>query len=216
MVESVSAPRTGGNRRERFRTMMRADILTAALGIVRESGIKGLTMRALAQAVGVTAPTLYEYFPGKEQVLDALFMEGTERLRALFHDAIESIPPGAAQLRAVGHAYRRFAHEDTEQFMLIFGRKDLNYIPGEEVRGSAQELFEILVQVVARGMEAGELIRRDPIESSIACWAAIHGLVQLEINGFLDKCISGDPNEALESVLSILLVGVHEPGSPIA
>src|SRR5262245_29540883 len=62
-------------RRERVRALMRQDILDAARRLVQEEGIRGLTMRALGRAVGVTAPTLYDYFPSKEAVLDALFIQ---------------------------------------------------------------------------------------------------------------------------------------------
>jgi AcrR family transcriptional regulator len=193
--------------------MMREDILAAALGIVRESGIRGLTMRALGQAVGVTAPTLYDYFASKEQVLDALFLEGTNRLQARFQEAFDTLPPGFDRLQAIGTAYRRFAYEDNEQFMLIFGRKDVNYVPGEAVRGSADKLFQMLVDAVTSAMEAGEIVEADPIAISVAAWAGIHGMVMLEINGFLDKCAPGDP-EDLYAATSALLFGGFRKTNP--
>src|SRR5687768_2474900 len=109
-----------GTRRERLRAMMRQDILDAARRIVQEQGIEKLSMRSLASAVGVHAPTLYDYFENKDAVLNALFFTGVDRLHALFEQAILANPPGRLRLRAIGAAYRAFALSDPDLFQLIF------------------------------------------------------------------------------------------------
>src|SRR5215211_8505822 len=118
--------------------MMRDEILAAARQIVKESGVKALTMRALGRAVGVTAPTLYDYFPAKEAVLDALHVEGANRLRTELLTAVANTMPGRERLRAFGEAYRRFAVENPDLYLLIFGRADASYQPGEAEMMCAQ------------------------------------------------------------------------------
>lgn len=53
-------------------------ILGAAMGIVTEEGVAGLSMSALAQRAGVSRQTLYNYFPDIEAVLAALVELGDE------------------------------------------------------------------------------------------------------------------------------------------
>src|SRR5829696_6457758 len=98
--------RLTGTPRERFRDHMRQEILDAARRILREQGIKELSMRGLAQAVGSSPATIYDYFESKDGVLDALFLVGTERLRRAMEDGLAANDPGLAQLAQMGNAYR--------------------------------------------------------------------------------------------------------------
>ncbi|CAO3434449.1 TetR/AcrR family transcriptional regulator C-terminal domain-containing protein [Azospirillum doebereinerae] len=52
--------------------VQRQDVLDAALALLDEVGMEGLTMRRLAQALGIQAPSLYWHFPGKQALLDAM------------------------------------------------------------------------------------------------------------------------------------------------
>ena len=52
--------------------VQRQDILDAALALLDEVGLDGLTMRRLAQALAIQAPSLYWHFPNKQALLDAM------------------------------------------------------------------------------------------------------------------------------------------------
>lgn len=47
-------------------------VVLAAIGLADEEGLGALTMRALAQRLGVTPMTLYTYVPGKAELLDLM------------------------------------------------------------------------------------------------------------------------------------------------
>src|SRR4051794_8396145 len=97
------------SRRERLRAMMRGDILNAAREIVRADGFKELSMRTLARSVGVTAPTLYDYFPSKEAVLDALYVEGVNGMIAEYDAILSEETSGLDAIVRMARAYRTFA-----------------------------------------------------------------------------------------------------------
>src|SRR5262245_10921008 len=126
-IQAPPRPAESGKRRDRLRAQSRQEILDAARRILREQGIKEVSMRGLAQSVGSSPATIYDYFESKEGVLDALFQQGAERLLVAFKDAVSSIEPGLAQLRQIAIAYRAFAHDEPDLFQLIFGRVDRNY-----------------------------------------------------------------------------------------
>ena len=76
-------------------TIRREQIAEAALALVAEQGVAGLTARNVARAVGVTAPALYRHFPGGKadilaSVLDLLDAVKSEGLRRAIND------PGSA------------------------------------------------------------------------------------------------------------------------
>ena len=55
---------------------MRAAILDEARRLLTEEGASALSMRAIARALGYSPAALYEYFPGKEDIFNALYFEG--------------------------------------------------------------------------------------------------------------------------------------------
>jgi hypothetical protein len=126
-------------------------------------------------------------------VLDALFLVGTERLRRAMEEGLAANEPGLAQLAHMGNAYRAFAHDEPDLFRLMFGRVDWAYRPSESVKVQAHALFEMLVAAVERATAAGQVRHIEAATVAMSIWAAVHGFVTLEINGFVDDCT---PTEA--------------------
>lgn len=78
----------------------RERILDAAREIIAEQGFEALTVRELAQAAGVTVPTIYNLVGSKDQVLIAAVAEQTERfVRSIERAAGDVVPIVEANLR---------------------------------------------------------------------------------------------------------------------
>ena len=208
VVTLEKTPSPGRTRRQRVRAMMREEILAAARAILQESGVKGLAMRPLGQAVGVSAPTLYDYFPSKDAVLNALYAEGADRLCDAFDAAIQGSRPGIERLTAIGWAYRRFALDNPDLYFLIFGRVDASYRPGEEERARGQAVHKKLEEVVGEAIEIGALRAEDPDHICNAMWALAHGQITLEISGFVDACSPWPAELMYEKSWELLYTGL--------
>jgi len=174
-------------RRERVRALMREEILEAARKIVQDRGFEGLAMRPLARAVGVTAPTLYDYFPSKEAVVGALFLQGIALLHESFDGAEAVSAPGVARLQAIFNAYREFGVTHPDLYQLMFGRIDPSFKPDEAAIERAGTIPLRACQAVSDAMELGEIRHGDVDQVMNAIWVIAHGHVMLEINGFCDK-----------------------------
>ena len=176
-------------RRERGRQEMREQILGAARRIVQEKGIEALTMRAVAGAIGYSPAALYEYFPAKEDLYECLYFEGAGGLNGRMQAALASLPPGATareRLTALGHAYRAFAHEQTDLFRLIFvGPVPDSNPDGPVAAHDPKDGFNLLVDVCRQGVESGDLAPVPPLVLALAAWGCVHGFVMLEIAGHL-------------------------------
>jgi AcrR family transcriptional regulator len=195
-------------RRERVRAVMRGEILDAARQLVQQEGIKGLTMRALGRAVGVTAPTLYDYFPSKEAVIDALFVQGTQLLTAAFERVHATTPSGRPRLLALADAYRRFALDHPDLYFLIFGRADAAYRPGPYEIECAQNIGAKADLMVQEAMAAGELAPGDPDLVANAIWAMCHGHITLELSGFCEQYGKDAGASLYQSNLELLFAGL--------
>src|SRR5688500_14184005 len=101
---------------------MRALILREARRLLTEQGPEAVSMRAIARAIGYTPGALYEYFPAKEDIFETLYFEGSDGLAGRMLAMKAAIPAGTPTretLKALGRAYRAFAHEQTELFRLV-------------------------------------------------------------------------------------------------
>ena len=141
------------------------EVVLAARQILEEEGREALTMRRLAEAVGIRAPSLYKHFPDKAAVEIALIEEAFVAMA----DAIETaLAERGESLTVLAEAYRAFALAHPHLYRLnttgALPRDRLR--PGVEARTAAP-----LMRVVG-----------DP-DLARAVWAFAHGMVILELEG---------------------------------
>lgn len=75
---------TALSRREQNRMERTRRILDGALRVFAESGYSGTTMDAIAAAVGLSKPTLYQYFDSKETLFQAMMLGQRDRMMTVF------------------------------------------------------------------------------------------------------------------------------------
>ncbi|MGW5849688.1 TetR/AcrR family transcriptional regulator [Streptomyces sp. NPDC055254] len=78
--ESGREPKPQGGRRGPRQGLSVDAVVLAATGLADAEGLAALTMRALAQRLGVTPMTLYTYVPGKAELLDLMLDEVYRRM----------------------------------------------------------------------------------------------------------------------------------------
>lgn len=180
-------PSLSERRRQASRELMRTEILAAAQHIIRTQGLDALSLRALAKAVGVTAPALYEYFDSKDAILRALFLQGSELMLTLMDQTITESPAGLHQLLAILNGYRAFARDEPDYFRLLFGTVDPNLSLSDDEYAGMHSIFERFVEVIVGCVEEGELRPTEPVTLSCSLWAMIHGVALLETESFMAR-----------------------------
>ena len=141
------------------------EIVLAARDLLDEHGAESLTMRRLADQLGIRAPSLYKHVPDKAALEAAVIASGLEDLAGELAAAVES---AAEPLSALAAAYRGFALAHPHLYLLITNRPlPRNRLPaGVEDRAAAPLLRATGDRALAR-----------------AFWAFGHGLVTLELAG---------------------------------
>ncbi len=113
----------GQSRRERVRAAAYDEIRTVARRLLAAEGPPGVTLRAIAREMGMTAPALYRYHPSRESLLTDLCATFLDELSDELEAARDHVPatrPGE-RLVAVSRTFRRWAHVNPAEFALIFG-----------------------------------------------------------------------------------------------
>jgi TetR/AcrR family tetracycline transcriptional repressor len=103
-----------GVRSQRRRTLDRAQVVEAALALLDEAGLDGLTMRSLAERLGVRATALYRHVRDKDELLVLL---GDALAGAI--EPVGLDPPWQARLRELAWRVRRglLAHRDAARLL---------------------------------------------------------------------------------------------------
>jgi AcrR family transcriptional regulator len=164
------------DRRSERREATRKEILAEAWTLAREQGLAGLSLRDLAQRVGMRAPSLYSYFDSKMAIYDAMFAEGN----AEFLARIEGLRQldGPDQLRRGAEEFVRFCVEDPTRYQLLFQRTIPDFEPSAESYALARQALEA----------ASEQLTRLGIDEPAALdlWTAL-------MTGLVDQQLSNDP-----------------------
>ena len=167
--------------RQRRHTKTRQDILDAARNVINQNGVEELTMRKLAEVIDYSPAGLYEYFDGKEGIIQALCLEGHQKLSEVIRRVDESLPP-AEYLLEIGVAYIDFALKNPDHYLLMFTNVPTKaQLEDMFTEGSS---FPLLVQAIQRGIEAGVFKTRlgfELYEMVYAAWSLVHGLAMLRI-----------------------------------
>ena len=95
-------------------------LVTAALARVEESGVEGVSMRELAQSLGVSHAAPYRHFADRDELMAAVAARGFEDLVAVYEAALEAPGDGRARLRAATRAFFDFAVGRPRLYRLMF------------------------------------------------------------------------------------------------
>lgn len=175
---------------------LREALLQAARERLEREGHERLSLRELADAVGVSPAAPYRHFRTKEALLNALADEGLDELGVSFERALGLEAGPAERLREACRFYLEFAQRRPNVYRLIFLE---NARRVEEVvsRGASPSyaMFERLVGEAAGGAARPSL--------TTACWSLIHGFALLRMSGRLVQ--AGDPRQLEGAVLDSLL-----------
>ena len=169
-----------------------ANLLEAAARLLAEQGPSALTTRRLAAAVGTSTMAVYTRFTGMDDLVRALVHEGFRHLAERMGDVGTSGDP-VADLAELGIAYRENALEHSHLYAVMFGGATLvGFSLSDEDRGHGRYTLAILVDAIERCMLAGRFRQGDPQLVAHRTWIALHGLVTLELGGYLPPPYDAD------------------------
>ena len=180
---------------------------------IAEYGAPALSLRAIARELKITAPAIYNYFPDRDALVTALIIDAFTSFGDWQFEARDSVNADDlnGRMKAIGLAYRDWAHAYPQRYQLIFGTPIPGYKgPVDKIFPSSARSLGALVSVVEGLRLAGKLnvdsfpkIKSeykvsfemwktyggdaDALSLSVAMiiWSRVHGIVSLEIGGNL-------------------------------
>jgi AcrR family transcriptional regulator len=162
-------------------------IIEAARDLIAEGGLEAVSMRAVAERVGVSAAALYHHFANKQALIDQVVSRAFERFGGEMEAAAQQHPVGSLErVAALGEAYVQFSVENEAYFRVIFSIAAPNPRELEELPHGAG--YPLLRQSIVDAMATGAMRQADPDLMAHYLWANVHGIVTLALSCRLDQC----------------------------
>jgi AcrR family transcriptional regulator len=181
---TVASPAPESLRRRRaprgFGDLLRDEILDAATELLLETGnAKAVSIRSVAQRVGVTPPSIYLHFEDKDALLDAVCARYFAKLDREMQRAAAGQRSTVEVLRAQGLAYVRFAIQIPELYRIAtMGEWRSDSDVDATLASSAFEHMRATVQAL---MDEGICLPDDATTVALELWSTAHGVASLLI-----------------------------------
>lgn len=233
-------------RRERQHAATVAEIKDAARRLMAAEGAAGITLRAVARELGMTPSALYRYFDSHHALLTALIVDSFNELGDRVEGAVAGLGPegdAAEGFLVAARAFRAWAVGSPHEFALLYGSPVPGYDAPEETKGSQLRTSGVLLGLLVRGIEAGQVVLPvvddelgprlrvamaavcgedrlfaglPPAAAALAltCWSTLLGAISVEVFGHLPPPAYPAADELFELAMRRELVGLGFAAPP--
>jgi AcrR family transcriptional regulator len=199
---------------------LRPTLLRVTGDLVREEGVGGVSLRAVARRADVSHNAPAHHFGTKEGLLTAFAAEGFHRLAATMAatQTSEGATTGPELLAASGRGYVRFALEHPDEFAMMF-RPELVKADDPVLVQASKAAYEPLRTAIERCIADGQLDGVDPHVAGLAAWSLTHGFADLWFSGRLSGRrlrAKGDVMRLAADITSLFVAGLTVGGRKTA
>jgi AcrR family transcriptional regulator len=165
--------------------------LDAAVAIMSEVGVGGLTTAEIARRLGMRQPSLYTYFSSLHAVYDALFARGLAASNDAVYAAGAAFPPGLARVRAGARALVRWAVENPALAQLLFWRPVPGFAPSPETFAASVGQMDLARAELATAVRLGELGPAAASDDALRLWTVL-------LSGLISQQMANQPDASFE------------------
>jgi AcrR family transcriptional regulator len=170
--QTLAYPSQGGSpRRGRARLPSQArrrQIIEAAAALFSRKGFGGTTTRQVAEAAGISEPTIFKHFATKEDLYAAI-LEAKVETEAILENAEPAARRGddAGVLRAMAHAMIKRTQEDpTLMRLLLFSALEGHALSDLFFQSRVARVDEFLCRYIGQRLAAGAFRPVDPLQAA--------------------------------------------------
>ncbi len=142
-----------------------------------------MTMRMIAERIGVTAMAAYKHFANKDAILQALAVEGFNRLTQVTSTARkkDELSPDE-QLTAIGVAYIMHGISHPKLYRVMFGQLTLG-VPYADTKSAADEAYNVLRDCLRDNAKFFGFEEQKVDGHAFSVWSMAHGMTSLFVEG---------------------------------
>ncbi len=185
-------------RRERLKKQVRSNIISTAKEIARENGWSSVSIRKIADVIEYSPPILYEYFDSKDKLLEAIRIEGFDRLQNEFLSIKTHFSNPQKQLVEVAQCIWNLAIESPEIYQVMFNLEgafcDSKKVYSHVMKIQDNPVWEMIAKLKPKASEA-------VTKTYYEYWCLTYG--------FISITMTTQPSYALSKAETIYMEGVR-------
>jgi len=176
-------------------------LITTARKFVKKNGLESLSLRQIANEIGVSPSAAYHYFPDRNSLLSALGFSLFEELADYQERELAKVPGASARaarerFRNLGRTYFDWAIRESHFFNLMFSDFCLIESSMDQAR-EENRAYQTLIHCLDDLVETGLMDKKVRGSAELLSWSVVHGTTSLIVSGHLD---SEDFERALDSL----------------
>jgi AcrR family transcriptional regulator len=168
---------------------LRDEILDAAEQLlIKSADPEAVSIRAISQIVGVSAPSIYRHFEDKDALLLAACERGYERFSEYIGKEAANASDPLFGIKSLAHAYVRFAEANPGHYRVLFMTPGMHAHPNEvHDHGFSADLsgmkgLEFLIEEVEACVEQGLIqLLSSAEDTATMLWSFVHGMASIRI-----------------------------------
>ncbi|HID48568.1 MAG TPA: TetR/AcrR family transcriptional regulator [Chromatiales bacterium] len=165
---------------------VRQQVLATAIHLFTRQGYFNTSIPDIVRESGVSTGSIYHHFGDKEGIARALFDMLVARMEDAFSKIEKQEKTVEARCRAVIELLFRITEEEPEIMAYMLFVKHREFIPGMAPVCSSRP-FRHMREMVAQGMETGEVRRLDPMVAASSVFGGALRMINLRLDGILER-----------------------------
>ncbi len=162
---------------------LRSAILVEARAILEAHGEEAMTMRKIADRIGVSAMAAYKHFANRDAILQALAIEGFDKLaRVTLRERKKDKLPANEQLTAIGVAYIMHGIRHPEIYRVMFGQLTSG-TPNAATKEAADKAYSVLCDCLRENSATFGFDESEAEAHAFSAWSMAHGMTSLFVEG---------------------------------
>ncbi len=169
---------------------LRSSLLSTATSMISEQGIEALSLRKLAECIGVSRTAAYHHFKDKNDLLSAIAAQGFTRWQTQAEQIFSNEQlSDEEKYQQFVHYYVQFATQNADIYKLMFGstlwkKESENQHTSQSLINVAYPSFQFQVEMTKTWQSKGILPQSESsLRLAQVTWATLHGIAQLVIDG---------------------------------
>ena len=195
--------------------------MAAAVELVAESGIEGMTLREAARRVGVSSGAPFRHFPGKRELVLAVAEQGMAQLRSSIARSLADCQAEnpLARLAMLGSAYVDWAADHPTHYRVLGDRLLIDFYQSGALLADNRWIRGTMEQLLREGQKQGQIGPLDLAQANLQCRAMAYGLARMMVDGhFAEFSLSSAAGirqamiDALDGMIALL---TREPAATL-
>ncbi len=189
---------------------LRNALIEAAIVLLAQHGVDGLSLREVAKAAGVSHAAPYRHFRNKTELLESIAALGYNRLEEACQLAAKKFPDDPErQFFEAGMGYLTLVMDQPEIAYLMFSGILSGQKRSEALSSAGTKAVQSLAQIIENGKQLGIYADQNTEDLTLTALACVHGISMMILGGLIKRPATKQQLRALgKRVSSMLLAGL--------